>query len=299
VSRVTADARRRVHVRVPATSANLGPGFDALGLALQRYDDVEVETTAGGITVEVAGEGAGEVPTDERHLVVRALRAGLDAFGVRPLGLRLRCTNRIPHARGLGSSAAAVVAGLVAARELAGRPAADLLGLATGFEGHPDNVAACLLGGATIAWTEGGTARAVRLEPHRNLRPVAYVPADRALTEQARKLLPADVPHADASRNAGRAALLVHALTADPAELLPATEDRLHQAYREPAMPESLALVDRLRREEIPAVLSGAGPTVLALLVGDAPIPPPPGGFSAWELPVDRAGAQVVGTDRP
>jgi homoserine kinase len=256
-----------VRVRVPATSANLGPGFDALGLALDLVDDLQARVTDGGLVVEVSGEGT-DVPRDESHLVVRAMRAGFERTGARPAGLALSCTNRIPHSRGLGSSAAAIVAGLLLARELSGGaatlPDAEVLALASAIEGHPDNVAACLLGGLTIAWSDG-SVHAVRLQVDAAVRPVAFVPPFTASTEVARGLLPATVPHADAAFAAGRSALLVAALTGATGALLPATEDRLHQAYREPAMPRSAELVRTLRTEGIAAVISGAGPTVLAL----------------------------------
>ncbi len=469
-----------VRVRVPASSANLGPGFDAVGLALALYDDVVVRVADEGLYVDVAGEGADKVPRTGRHLVVRALRAGFDALGGQPRGLEVVCANRIPHARGLGSSAAAIVAGVVAARALAlgGEETLDdaaVLGLAAELEGHPDNAAACLLGGLTVAWTDeagsvglagragagqpatgqaatgqattgqvaaghagpadagqaaghatpgqvppgssapgqagagqaapgqvpagssapgqagagqarpgqaaaghaapgqvppgssapgqagagqsgragpagagppgragvgqgdgpgpagpgragqggvgqsgvgqpgarqpgagragpeagpGRWARAVRLEPSPSLCPVIFVPVSTGSTTRARKLLPEAVTHADAARNAGRAALLVHALTspdAGPALLLAATEDRLHQQYRAPAMPRSAALVDALRRAGVPAVVSGAGPAVLAFathgidLSGYAPR-----GWTTEPVTVDLAGAAVL-----
>jgi homoserine kinase len=282
-----------VRVRVPATSANLGPGFDALGLALALYDEIEAAVAPSGLDIQVSGEGAAEVAdAGERHLVVRALRATLDDLGIeQPAGLALRCVNRIPHGRGLGSSAAAIVAGVLAARALAGAPVdpAAALAMANSLEGHPDNVAPCLFGGLTIAWlattgdkpgakpgTGEGTgkavARAVRLEPAAQLRPVVFIAPEPVSTAVARGLLPASVPHADAARNAGRAALLVAALTGQPDVLLDATEDRLHQGYRAPAMPATHDLVGRLRAAGIPAVVSGAGPSVLAFLTsGDVP----------------------------
>ena len=285
-----------VRVSPPATSANLGPGFDSLGLALALYDDVEVQVTGGGLVVEVTGEGADEVPRTEEHLLVRAMRLGFDALGGQPAGLRLRCHNRIPHARGLGSSSAAIVGGLVAARGLVTDGAARLddaaiLALATSIEGHPDNVAACLHGGLTIAWTEDGVGRAVRLDPADGLGTVVYVPQHRALTATARGLLPRQVPHADAAANAARAALLIHAITADPALLLPATEDRLHQEYRAEAMPLSLELVHALRKRGVPAVISGAGPTVLAFDTGGRELPEAVDGFQVCPLAVDTGGA--------
>ncbi|MEU4793536.1 homoserine kinase [Micromonospora tulbaghiae] len=287
-----------MRVRVPATSANLGPGFDALGLALGRHDDVTAEVTGGGVRVSVTGEGAGELPSDERHLIVTAMRATFDALGAQPAGLALECVNRIPQARGLGSSSAAIVAGVLAARALVadGEQRLDddaALRLAAELEGHPDNVAPCLLGGFTIAWTEPGGARAVSLPVAPAVRPTVFVPAERGLTSVARAALPATVPHADAASNAGRAALLVHALTADPALLLPATVDRLHQDQRAPGMPATAALVAALRAADVAAVVSGAGPTVLALSEV-------PAGFQAgtdwrrWELPIDVSGARVI-----
>jgi homoserine kinase len=257
-----------VHVRVPATSANLGPGFDSAGLALSLHDDVVVRVTSSGLTVDVEGEGAGEVPRDETHLVVTALRAAFDRLGGQPAGLAVSCTNRIPHARGLGSSSAAIVAAVVAACGLV--LDADLdeqarLDLADELEGHPDNVAACLRGGATFAWTDPAGPRVVRLDAHPDLAPVVFVPATRSSTKQVRGLLPDSVPYADAVLNASRAALLPHALTTDPSLLLAATEDRLHQGYRAPAMPATAELMTLLRGRGLPAVVSGAGPTVLAL----------------------------------
>ncbi|RMI06940.1 homoserine kinase [Cellulomonas triticagri] len=262
----------RARVRVPATSANLGPGFDALGLALALHDDVEVRALGSAeVVVDVVGEGAGEVPSGEDHLVVRALRHGLDHVGAPQTGLHLTCRNRIPHGRGLGSSAAAVVAGLLAARALVAEPEwlddDVVLRLATELEGHPDNAAPALLGGATVAWTDAGagTAHAARLPVHETLLPIAVVPTTRLSTSHARGVLPAQVPHGDAAFQAGRAALLVEALGRRPDLLLPATLDRLHQDYRRSVMPESLALVDALRALDVPAVVSGAGPTVLVL----------------------------------
>jgi homoserine kinase len=265
---------RAVRVRVPATSANLGPGFDALGLALDLYDDVDVEMAGSGLSIEVSGEGEETAGRGEEHLVVRTFRAAYASIGgVAEGGLRIRCVNRIPHARGLGSSSAATIAGILAARALHPGGAAftdeDVLALATRIEGHPDNVAPCLAGGLTIAWQIAEGPRLARLDVSPRVRPVALVPDARLSTERARGLLPEMVPHADAAANSGRAALLIAALTAAPEFLLDATEDRLHQSYRAPAMPESLELVERLRGKGVAAVVSGAGPTVLALALRD------------------------------
>jgi len=272
-----------VHVRVAATSANLGPGFDALGLALSLYDDVEARITAGGLDIEVNGEGADQQLADagEKHLVVRAMRATFDSIGSgkQPPGLALRCTNRIPHGRGLGSSAAAIVAGVLAAAALTGNEAGhdqnDLLALATQIEGHPDNVAACLAGGLTIAWTtDDGTPRLAKLKTNPAIRPVVIIapPEVAVRTEIARQALPKTVPHGEAAANAGRAALLIAALTQNEAakNLHDATEDWLHQTYRATAMPDTYALVQALRRAGVPAVVSGAGPSVLAIFTQDS-----------------------------
>jgi homoserine kinase len=308
VAQSAGGGRRRpcdqVRVRVPATSANLGPGFDTFGLALTLYDDLVVTPGGSGVTVQVSGCGEGEVPLDETHLVVQSIRAGLEALGASVPGFTLRCENRIPHGRGLGSSSAAIVGGLAAAYALAGEPVdrERLVVLANELEGHPDNVAAAALGGFTIAWIEG-PGRAVRLDPADGTAAVAYVPDKRVLTKEARGLLPGVVSHTDAAANAGKAALLVAAMTGRPDLLLTATEDRLHQEYREPAMPESLALVHKLRGSGLAAIISGAGPTVAVLGRQDGKgagqgdlfggTPEPPDGWTKYELGIDPVGVQV------
>lgn len=298
--------RRSAAVRVPATSANLGPGFDAMGLALRLHDDLEVEAVAGGLEIEVTGEGAQDVPRTEDHLVVRALRIGLDHAGAPQVGVRLRARNRIPHGRGLGSSAAAAVAGLLLARGLLADPEAlderTVLELATAIEGHPDNAAPALLGGVTLSWMQHELPRTVRLQVAEGaLAPTVLMPTATLSTAKARSLLPAEVPHADAAFTAGRAALLVHALAADPSLLLAATEDRLHQEHRAPGMPQSVELVRVLRAEGYPAVISGAGPTVL-VLAGDHDRLVPlvrrvvdrPQDWRLARVAVDAAGARAV-----
>jgi homoserine kinase len=263
-----------VRVRVPATSANLGPGFDALGLALTLYDEVEACVLEAGLSIEISGEGADLAGAGEEHLVVRAMRVAFAVTGAQPPGLGLRCVNRIPHGRGLGSSAGAVVAGLLAARALSGSaadklPDESLLPLASELEGHPDNVAACLAGGLTIAWAGPGGPRVLRLEPLASVTPVVCIAPSSVRTDVARGLLPEMIPHRDAAASAGRSALLVAALTQPGAGrdvLLAATRDWLHQDYRASAMPPTHALVRSLRGAGLPAVVSGAGPSVLALL---------------------------------
>jgi homoserine kinase len=291
-----------VRVRVPATSANLGPGFDTLGLALSLHDEVTAQVEPAGVVIEVRGEGAEDAPRDESHLVLHAMRRAFDAFGVPLPGLRLSCVNAIPHARGLGSSAAAIVAGVLLARGLV-RDGAERMGpdgvlaLAADVEGHADNVAACLLGGFTTAWVADGGARAVRREVHADVRPIAFIPETSASTAAARAALPSEVAHADAAFNAARAGLLVTALTTEPDLLLAATEDRLHQPYRAAAMASSADLVARLRAAGHPAVVSGAGPTVLVLARGEDEVEQVgsdvPKGWRALPLAVDTDGARV------
>lgn len=285
-------------MRTPATSANLGPGFDALGLALTLYDEVTAEVVGEETSVEVMGEGAGELPTGEDHLIVRAMRTTFDRLGGQPAAIRLRCVNRIPQARGLGSSSAAIVAGVTLAQALAGRSdRSQALAVAGELEGHPDNVAPCILGGFTIAWLDRDhRARAATIAPHPDVTPVVFVPPTQGFTAAARAALPKEVPHADAAFNAGRAALLVHALTQEPRLLLEATEDRLHQDYRAAGMPETAELVRNLRERGIAAVVSGAGPTALALLVAgemydiDTDV-----GWVRHKLGFDLVGAALVG----
>ncbi len=289
-------------VRVPASSANLGPGFDACGLALGRWDVVAAQVTDSGLTVEVAGEGEAKVKRTERNLVVTAMRAAFDAMGGQPRGLALTCANRIPHGKGLGSSAAAVVAGLCAARELTLGGLADdeVLRLATDLEGHPDNVAACLHGGYTIAWYDDrGLPQAISLPVVPGVRAVLLLPASATTsTAASRAVLPDAVARADAALTAGRAALLTAALTRDPALLLAATEDRLHQPARLAAAPRTAQILTGLRERGVPAVLSGSGPAVLVLARDDdeaaRALAAAPRGWAAEELAIDADGATVL-----
>lgn len=261
---------RSVTVRVPATSANLGPGFDTLGLALALYDELRVTTTDGtGVHVEITGIGKDEVPTDETNLVAKAIRYTFDYVGQPMPGLRLDATNVIPHGSGMGSSAAAIVSGVMAAKGLLeGVVDLDLdtmLVIATELEGHPDNVAPALFGGLTIAWTRPEGPRAKKLIVHRGVSPLVFVPDHSVSTALARSLQPASVPYADAVFNLSRSALLIAALTQSPELLLESTEDKLHQDYRASAMPETHSLVQLLRSHGFAAVVSGAGPSILVL----------------------------------
>ena len=261
---------RKVSVRVPATSANLGPGFDTLGMALAYYDELEVEAVAeNNVIVEVHGEGVGEVPADENNLVVKCIQHTFNHFGQKMPGLRIKAHNIIPHGRGMGSSGAAVVSGIIAAKGLlegiVKMSNSDLLELATELEGHPDNVAPALFGGLNIAWEDESGPHNKKLFVHRGVSPLELVPSHTMSTAKARSLQPESVPHEDAVFNVSRSALLVAALTQSPELLLAATEDRLHQDYRAEAMPETNALVQLMRENGHAAVVSGAGPSVLVL----------------------------------
>ncbi len=293
-----------VSVTVPATSANLGPGYDALGLALDLRDRVSAGVLDGDgpPDISVSGEGTGTVPIGPDHLVHRSMAAAFDHMGCPTPRVRLECENVIPHGRGLGSSSAAIVAGVCAARALVagGSLLMDddaVFALAADLEGHPDNVAPAFYGGFTVAYADGGRFHATPVSVDPRVSAVVFVPAEAVETKVARGLLPQTVPHADAAANAGRAALLVAALGGRPELLLPATEDRLHQDYREPAMPASLALVRSLRADGLAAVVSGAGPTVLVLTdhtASDGLLDRAPAGWRALALAVENQGAQVT-----
>jgi homoserine kinase len=264
-----------MQVQVPATSANLGPGFDSFGLAFGMYDRYVAQILdEGGLDIDVTGEGSDEVPRTDKNLLVKAINKGFDYLGGHPKGLAVRALNVIPHGRGLGSSASAIVGGLVLARSLVltgSDKMSDevLLNLATEMEGHPDNVAAALFGGATIAWQDlvkgKSVAHAVHLPVDPRIKVMAFIPASPLATSRARKMLPESIPFADAQRNTSNAAIMTQALTIRPDLLFTATEDFLHQSYRQEAMPSSFALMTKLRAAGIAAFISGAGPTVLAL----------------------------------
>jgi homoserine kinase len=296
-----------VLVKVPATTANLGPGFDTLGLALSLYDELTVTVRErAGASVLVVGVGEGVVPVDDSNLVVRAILHTFEHYGQPLPGLDLVARNVIPHGRGLGSSGAAIVSGIMAARGLLEGVveinSAELLALATELEGHPDNVAPALFGGLTIAWMTADGPQYKKLMVHRGVSPLVVVPQTTMSTELARTLQPSSVPHSDAIFNVSRSALLIAALIQSPELLLVATEDRLHQGYRAAAMPETDALLQLLRANGLPAVVSGAGPSILVLcsdpaqrLVAADLVATTTG--NAWEsllLAVDFKGATVV-----
>lgn len=268
-----------MQVQVPASSANLGPGFDSFGLALTMHDRCVAQVLDDVLLdIDISGEGADDVPRTDKNLLVKAMYKGFDFLGGRPKGLAIRALNVNPHGRGLGSSASAIIGGLVLARSLVlnGEDKLTdqvLLSLATDMEGHPDNVSAALFGGATISWFETvkghAQAHSIQLNVDTRIRAMAYVPEKPLATAKARKLLPESIPFADAVRNTSNAALMSHALTLRPDLLFTATEDFLHQSYRADAMPESFALMTKLRAAGVAAFISGAGPTVLVLHTGD------------------------------
>lgn len=298
-----------IQVQVPASSANLGPGFDSFGLSLSMHDryvaQILDEVT---LDIDISGEGSEDLPRTEKNLLVKAMYKGFDYLGGRPKGVAVRALNVIPHGRGLGSSASAIVGGLSLARSLVltgvdKMSDEDLLQLATQMEGHPDNVAAALYGGAVVAWQEDrhgkSVAQSIALSVDTRIRAIAFVPSQSVATSKARKMLPESVPHSDAARNSANAALLVHALTLRPDLLFRATEDFLHQRYRQDAMPASFALMSKLRSAGVGAFISGAGPTVLVLHSGNeadvAELSRAAGsGFVAIPLEVSPTGATIL-----
>ncbi len=258
----------KLKVTVPATSANLGPGFDSLGMALAHYDEYELETTSSGVEIQIAGEGAKTAAKDENNLIFRSIQLVFDSVGEKLPGIKLNCRNSIPHGRGMGSSGAAVAGGvMLAAGLLANKNFTEqqLLEFATRLEGHPDNVAPALFGGLTIAWVDESGPHHKKLTVHRGISPLVLVAPNEMSTKLARSLQPESVPHTDAVFNVSRSALLVAALTQSPELMMSATEDRLHQNYRSSAMPETSKLISSLRELGHPAVVSGAGPSVLVL----------------------------------
>ena len=298
-----------IQVQVPATSANLGPGFDSFGLALAMHDRYVAQILDdAGLDIDVTGEGADEVPRTDKNLLVKAMNKGFDFLGGKPKGIAVRALNVIPHGRGLGSSASAIVGGLCLARALVltgidKMSDEKLLQLATEMEGHPDNVAAALYGNAVVAWQEDQhgkeIAQAISLSVDTRIRAIAFIPSTAVATSKARKMLPETIPHRDAARNSANSALLVHALTLRPDLLFRATQDFLHQSYRSEAMPASFALLTKLRAAGVAAFISGAGPTVLALHTGNESdvaelIRAAGTKFEAKSLEIARSGATIL-----
>ncbi|MGZ5297050.1 MAG: homoserine kinase [Actinomycetota bacterium] len=281
----------KLTARVPATSANLGPGFDCFGLALDLWNEVRVDTDAEpGVTWE--GEGADELATDGTDMVSKAmLHAARMGGGILP-GFALHGANRIPLERGLGSSAAACVAGISLVDRILGLglEPEDVLDLAIEIEGHPDNAAAAIAGGFTLAFGDG----VIRLDPHPDLRPVAFVPDIRLPTGEARAALPELVSFRDAVHNAGHAAATVVALTSEPGLLTQTLGDRLHQQARLNLVPSVSVVFDQLRAADVPVCVSGAGPTLLAFELESVSLPDPGEGWQILRLAVSGAGVEVV-----
>ena len=298
-----------MQVQVPATSANLGPGFDSLGLALGLHDRYIAQVLDEQvIDIDISGEGADAIPRNEKNLVIKSMYKGFEFLGGKPRGIALRALNVIPHSRGLGSSASAIVGGLSLARALVlggneRMSNEDMLNLANEMEGHPDNVAAAIFGGATIAWQElqhsHNVALSVQVEVDPRISAIAFVPSTSVSTSKARKMLPDSIKHADAVKNSAHAALLVHALQHRPDLLHTATEDFLHQSYRADAMPASFTLLMKLRNAEVAAFISGAGPTILVLHTGgsaevDELTRAAGDRFTAMALGISRTGASLI-----
>lgn len=262
--RIVAD---RARVRVPASSGNLGPGFDSMGMAHDVWDDVSVTLTTGKSRVVILGEGNATLPKDETHLIVRTMRETFERLGAPTPGIDMVCRNNIAHGKGLGSSAAAFTAAVMLVRELLGAPEEftneEVLNIVAGYEGHPDNAAPAIYGGATISWRHGDGYQTAQLPVSDQVKTTLLIPNEVLLTSAARAALPESVPHVDAAFNASRSALLAHALAADPKLLFAATEDRLHQHYRADSMAHTSAVLAALREAGWPAVISGAGPSIL------------------------------------
>lgn len=262
---------RSVVVEVPATTANLGPGFDTLGMALTLHDRLTATVVdTPGVRVAVHGVGEGDVPTDETNLIARSIAHAFASKNIAVPGLLLEAHNVIPHGRGLGSSGAAIVSGVMAAQGLLAGivdfTSSELLAVATDMEGHPDNIAPSLFGGLTIAWMTDQGPKHKKLSVHRGVSLVVAVPDNASMSTQlARSLQPETVPHQDAIFNLSRSALLIAALIQSPELLFEATEDRLHQNYRASAMQDTDALLQKLRAQGYAAVVSGAGPSILIL----------------------------------
>jgi homoserine kinase len=284
----------RLTARIPATSANLGPGFDSLALALDLWNEITIDTE-GPADVTWEGEGADSLPRDGSDLVNAAFRS-VFAVAERPAPeISLLGVNRIPVARGLGSSAAAVVGGVALSFAALGweDDPHRMESFTNPFESHHDNVAAALHGGLTVAYAADGGWSAERLEPHPELRPVLLVPEVELSTALARDALPAQVELTDAAFNIGRTALAVVALTRDPGLLPIALEDRLHQRVRLDLVPEVREVFERLRSGGVPVCVSGAGPSLLAFESDENPVKAPEVGWRPLRLKVRPRGVEV------
>jgi homoserine kinase len=283
----------RLSALVPASSANLGPGFDCFGLALDLVNEVTFDTD-GEPGVSWEGEGAAALPTDGTDLVTRTIAETARRHGLEPPEGALHGVNAIPLERGLGSSASAVVAGVALADAALGLglEPTDVLELAASIEGHPDNAAAAVFGGFTMVV---GHQVVARFDPDPDLRPVLLVPEDlRISTEEARRVLPAIVPRADAVANAGHAALTAVALLHEPGLLFAAMRDRLHEAVRLGLVPPGLEVYEAVREAGLPVCVSGSGPTLLAFEDDDHEVPDPGDGWRILRVSVRATGVQVA-----
>ena len=262
-----------IRVQIPATTANLGPGFDTLGMALQLYNIIEMEEIEQGLQIEVEGEGWQHIPLNDSNLVIKVANLVFKRVHYQPKGLKLRLINNVPVSSGLGSSATAIVGGLVAANVLSGNKLSekDLLVMATSLEGHPDNVAPALLGGLVIAGVVDGDVKYVRVNPPAGMRCVVATPEFPLSTKKARDVLPRKVPMSDAVFNISRTALLVASLLQGDLNLMSAAmDDRLHQPYRCSLIPGMKKVFAAAKLAGAKGVaLSGAGPTLIAFTQGN------------------------------
>ncbi len=262
-----------VKIRVPATAANIGPGFDCLGVALNIYNHIEAEEWDNGLHINISGEKCSDIPVDETNLVYRSMKKVFDRAGFSPKGIRLNQTNGIPVTRGLGSSAACIVGGMVAANALAGFPfdMDELMKMAVKEDGHPDNVVPAMIGGMTAACIEGDEVLYVRMQPPEAIKFAVIIPDVKLRTAKAREVIPRVIPLEDAVFNISRTAVLVSSfMTGKIENLMAATQDRLHQPYRKDLIPHWDAIYSFARELGAKGVfLSGAGPTIIALLDKD------------------------------
>lgn len=262
-----------VRVQVPATTANMGPGFDCLGMALQLYNSVEMMIIPSGLHIEVQGDGQADIPRDEDNMVYLAARKVFRQVGYRPSGLKIKLVNNIPVARGLGSSSASIVGGMIAANIISGNTLSqrDIINLAYGMEGHPDNIAACVLGGIVVAVPADGEIKCQKIDPPKDLRAIVSIPDFQLPTRISREALPQQIPINDAIFNLGRVALLISSLyTCDINQFMVAMEDRIHQPYRTSLVPGMKKVFAAARLAGAKGItLSGAGPAIIAYSDGN------------------------------
>lgn len=259
----------KVRVDIPASTTNLGPGFDVLGMALKLYNTVEMELSVSGLHIQIEGEGVSALPRDENNQVYKAAKMVFEKLGEKPPPMKIRLINRIPLARGLGSSGTAAIGGLMAANAISGAELTidEILTMATRIDGHPDNVAASIFGGVVIASPKENGIAWMKFIPPKPLDVVVAVPEFQLLTTKARAILPETVDRKSAVFNIGRVALLTAALATGDFHLLSiATDDKLHQPYRENLIPGMADVFQAVREtcKDAAVALSGAGPSIAA-----------------------------------